>query len=111
MPFLYWVTRVLFGEPAELNMPPEPPWERAHWGTASYNILVIPFALIGMAERFRGTLRRRISISKIGYWWSLLIIIAGIIVIGAASGDWLRYSAPLVIAVIILILSIVAQKK
>ena len=111
MPFLYWVTRVLFGEPAELNMPPEPPWERAHWGTASYNILVIPFALIGMAERFRGTLRRRISISKIGYWWSLLIIISGIIVIGAASGDWLRYSAPLVIAVIILILSILAHKK
>jgi bacterioferritin len=111
MPFLYWFTRVLFGEPAELNMPPEPPWEMAHWGTASYNILVIPFGLIGMAERFRGTLRRRISMSKLGYWWSLFIIISGIIVIGAASGDWLRYSLPLVIAAIILILSIVAYKK
>jgi len=111
MPFIYWFTRVLFGEPAELNMPPEPPWERAHWGTASYNILVIPFALIGMAERFRGTLRRRISMSKLGYWWSLLIIIVGLIMIGVASGDWFRYSALLVIAVIILILSIVAYKK
>jgi hypothetical protein len=64
-----------------------------------------------MAERFRGTLRRRISMSKLGYWWSLLIIIVGIIMIGIASGDWLRYSAPLVITVIILILSVVAYKK
>jgi bacterioferritin len=111
MPFIYWFTRVFFGEPAELNMPPEAPWEMANWGTASYNILVIPFAIIGMAERFRGTLRRRTSISKLGYWWSLLIIIAGIIVIGISSGDWLRYSTPLVIAVIVLIVSIVAYKK
>ncbi|WP_455369488.1 ferritin-like domain-containing protein [[Eubacterium] cellulosolvens] len=111
MPFLYWATRVLFGEPAEINMPPEPPWERAHWGTASYNILVIPFALLGMAERFRGTLRRRISMSKLGYWLSVLIIILGIIVIGAASGDWLRYSVPLLIAVIILVVSIIAYRK
>jgi hypothetical protein len=111
MPFIYWFTRVLFGEPAELNMPPEPPWERSHWGTASYNILVIPFALIGMAERFRGTLRRRISMSKLGYWWSLLIITLGIIIIGAASGDWLRYSVPLLIAVIILVISIIVYRK
>jgi bacterioferritin len=111
MPFIYWFTRVLFGEPAELNMPPESPWESANWGTASYNILVIPFGLIGMAERFRGNLRRRISMSKLGYWWSILIIIIGLIMIGVGSGDWFRYSGPLTIAVIILIFSIVAYKK
>ncbi len=111
MPFIYWFTRVLFGEPAEVNLPPEPPWEPVHYGTALYNILVIPFGLIGMAERFRGTLRRRVSTSKIGYWWSLLIIILGIAVLGLASGAWLIYGGPLISALIIMVVSIIASRK
>jgi hypothetical protein len=111
MPFIYWFTRVLYGEPAEVNLPPEMPLEVEHWGTATYNILVIPFGLIGMAERFRGTLRRRVSTSKIGYWWSLLIIILGLIILGISSNAWLIYGGPLLIALIILILSVASYKK
>ncbi len=111
MAFIYWFTRVLFGEPAEVNLPSEMPWDPVHWGTAAYNILVIPFGLIGMAERFRGTLRRRISALKLGYWWSLLIIIVGIGALGIASGAWLIYGGPLIVSLVILTLSIIACKR
>ncbi len=63
MPFIYWFTRVLYGEPTEVNLPSEMPLEVKHLGTAAYNILVIPFGLIGIAERFQGTLRHRVSTS------------------------------------------------
>lgn len=111
MAFIYFVMRMLAPQLMEANLPPEPPWEPIHWGTASYNILVIPFGLIGMAERFRGTLRRRIMASKIGYWWSLMIIVVGVVATNLASGDWLRYSPPLIAAIVILALSLVAKKS
>ncbi len=111
MPFIYWFTRVLFGEPAEVNLPPEPPFEPMHWGTAFYNIFVIPFGLIGMGERLRGRLRRKIYFSKLGYWWSLMIIIGGIATLGIASGAWTIFGIPMTLAVIILIVSIIVYKK
>lgn len=110
MPFIYWFTRVMFGEPAEVNLPPEPPSDPTHWGTALYNILVMPFGLIGMAERLRGRLRRKIYFSKLGYWWSLMIIISGIAVLGITSGAWMIFGIPMVLAVIVLIISIIAFK-
>jgi bacterioferritin len=106
MAFIYWFTRVLFGDPFAANLPPEPPWEPSHWGTALYNVLVIPFGVIGMGERFRGTLRRHITTFRIGYWWSLLIIITGILGLGIASGAWHIYGGPLAISILILIVSI-----
>ena len=111
MAFIYFAMRMFAPQLMEANLPPEPPWEPTHWSTASYNILVIPFGLIGMAERFRGTLRRRITASKIGYWWSLMIIIVGVAAINLASGEWLRYSPPLIAAIVILALSLIAKKS
>lgn len=111
MSFIYWFSRVMFGEPAQVNLPPEPPFDPMHWATALYNILVIPFGLIGMGERLGGRLRRKIFFSKLGYWWSLMIIISGIAVLGIASGAWMIFGIPMVLAILILIISIVVFKS
>ena len=111
MSFIFFFVRMFLGDVMQANLPPEPPWEPMHWSTSSYNLLVIPFGLIGMAERFRGTLRRRIRASNIGYWLSLAIIIIGIIIVSITSRSWLRYSPPLIVAIAILTVSIIAHKK
>jgi hypothetical protein len=111
MSFIFFFIRVFLGDVMQANLPPEPPWEPMHWSTASYNLLVIPFGLIGMAERFRGTLRRRIRASNIGYWLSLAMVIIGITIVSITSHSWLRYSPPLIVAIAILTLSIIAHKK
>jgi len=114
MSFIFFFTRMFEPEVMGVNLPPEPPWVPEHWATASYNLLVIPFGLLGMAERFRGTLRRRITISKLGYWWSLMIIIIGVavaIIAEASARARLMYAVPLIAAVAVLAVSLTAHKK
>jgi len=111
MAFIYWFSRAFFGEPMPTNLPAESPLDPIHWGTASFNILVLPMGLMGMAERFRGTLRRTVTSTKLGYWWAIIIIVVGIAMLGVASGAWQMFAPPLLVAIIILILSIVAYKS
>ncbi len=108
MAFIYWFSRAFFGEPAPMNLPSEPPFDPIHWSTASFNILVLPLGVIGMAERFRGTLRRTVTSKRLGYWWTLIIIIIGISLLGVASGAWWMAGPPLVVAIAILIISALA---
>ncbi len=111
MAFIYWISRAFFGEPMPINLPAEPPFNPIHWGTASFNILVLPLALIGMAEKFRGNLRRTVTSTKLGYWWALLIIVVGISVLGLASGAWYMFGGPLALSILILIISILAYRS
>jgi hypothetical protein len=105
MAFIYWFSRAFFGEPAPMNLPNEPPFDPIHWSTASFNLLVLPLGVIGMAERFRGTLRRTVTSTRLGYWWTLIIIIIGISLLGVASGAWWMAGPPLAVAIAILIIS------
>jgi len=109
--FIFFFVRVFFGDLMQAALPPEPPWQPVHWSTASFNILVIPLGLMGMAERFRGTLRRKIGASKLGYWWSLGVIVVGIVTLQVTSKAWPRYLAPLVAVIAVLIISIVAYRR
>jgi bacterioferritin len=111
MAFIYWFTRAFFGEPMPANLPNESPFNPADWGTAAYNVLVLPLGLIGMAERFRGTLRRTVTSTKLGYWWSLMIIVVGITVLGVVSRAWQMVGVPLAAALLILVVSIIAYKR
>jgi bacterioferritin len=111
MAFIYWFSRAFFGEPVPANLPNESALNPADWATATYNILVLPLGLIGMAEKFRGTLRRTVTRTKLGYWWSLVIITLGIAMLGAMSGAWRIYGIPLAAALVILILSIIAYSR
>ncbi len=111
MAFIYWFSRAFFGEPMPVNLPNEPAFNPMHWSTASFNLLVLPLGLMGMAERFRGTLRRTVTSTKLGYWWTLIIIMVGITLLGVASGAWQMLGPPLAVAIIILIVSIIAYKS
>ncbi|MCW4032649.1 MAG: ferritin-like domain-containing protein [Candidatus Bathyarchaeota archaeon] len=111
MPFIYWVSRAFFGEPMEVNLPPEPPWDPMHWGTALFNILIIPFGLFGMAERLRGSFRRKLRVSKLAYWWALMITILGILLLGMSSSAWNIYGLPLAVTIAILLISLWAYKR
>jgi hypothetical protein len=111
MAFIYWFSRAFFGEPMPVNLPEESPFNPIGWGTASFNILVLALGLMGMAERFRGTLRRTVTSTKLGYWWTLIIIVTGITLLGVASGAWQMYGPPLAVAITILIVSIIAYKS
>jgi hypothetical protein len=111
MAFIYWFSRAFFGEPMPTNLPNESPFNPMHWATASYNLLVLPLGLMGMAERFRGTLRRIIASTQLGYWWSLMIIIVGITMMAILSGAWIMFGGPLLVALAILVVSIIAYSN
>jgi bacterioferritin len=110
MAFIYWFMRAI-AEPSPVNLPPESFFHPEGWATATFNVLLIPFGLIGMAERFRGTLRRTVISKKLGYWLSLMITIVGIVIIDIASGAWLMFAAPLIAAMAIAIISVIAQLR